>query len=84
VVLHDAQGRDVGRGFAESVSYADTRATIHRLAGLDDSDEALAALARPVPSAAEKIENSLYVATHKKELEAVIAASAGLDLFVDA
>ena len=83
VVLHDAQGRDVGRGFAESVAYADTRRTVHRLAGLDDSDEALAALAKPKPSAAEKIANALYVATHKKELEAVIAASAGLEFFIE-
>jgi predicted secreted hydrolase len=83
VVLRDAQGRDVGRGFAESVAYADTRRTVHRLAGLDDSDEALAALAKPGPTAAEKAVNALYVATHKKKLEAVIAASAGLEFFVE-
>ena len=83
VVLRDAQGRDVGRGFAESVAYADTRRTVHRLAGLDDSDEALAALAKPEPTAAEKVMNALYVATHKKKLEAIIAASAGLEFFVE-
>ncbi len=83
VVLRDAQGHDVGRGFAESVAYADTRRTVHRLAGLDDSDEALAALAKPVPTGAEKVANALYVATHKKKLEAIIAASAGLEFFVE-
>ena len=83
VVLHDSNGQDVGRGFAESVSYADTRRTVHRLAGLDDSAEAIAALARPKPTTAEKIENTLYVATHKKELQAVIDASAGLEFFVE-
>ena len=31
---------------------------------------------------AEKIANALYVATHKKDLEAVVAASAGLEFFV--
>lgn len=82
VVLHDAEGRDVGRGFAESVAYADTRRTIHRLAGLDESDEAIAALRPPAPSAAERLANGLYVATHKKELEEIIAASAGLEFFV--
>ena len=82
VVLRDAQGRDVGRGFAESVAYADTRRTVHRLAGLDASDDAVAALGDPEPTAAEKIANTLYVAAHKKELEAVVAASAGLEFFV--
>ncbi len=82
VVLHDAQGRDVGRGFAESVAYADTRRTQHRLAGLDESDASIAALRQPKPSAAEKIANALYVASHKKELEEVVAKSAGLEFFV--
>ena len=83
VVLHDAQGRDVGRGFAESVAYADTRRTVHLLAGLDPSDEAIAALDKPKPTAAEKIENTLYVSMHKKDLEAIVAASAGLEFFIE-
>ena len=83
VVLHDAQGREVGRGFAESVAYADTRRTVHRLAGLDESDETVAALDKPKPTGAEKIANALYVATHKKQLEAIVAASAGLEFFVE-
>ena len=77
--MHDAQGNDVGRGFAESVSYSDTRKTIQQLAGLDDSDEAVKALRPPAPSEAHKIENALYVATHKKELDEIIKASAGLE-----
>jgi len=83
VVLHDAQGRDFGRGFAESVAFADTLRTVLRLAGLDDSEKAVAAMAKPRPSAAEKIENALYVAAHKKELEQIISESAGLQFFVD-
>jgi predicted secreted hydrolase len=83
VVLHDAQGREAGRGFAESVAYADTRRTVHLLAGLDASDEAVAALDKPKPTGAEKIANALYVATHKKQLEAIVAASAGLEFFTE-
>jgi predicted secreted hydrolase len=83
VVLHDAEGLDIGRGFAESVAYADTLRTTLRLAGLDDSKKALAAMARPRPSAAEKVKNALYVAEHKKELQQILAESAGLQFFLD-
>jgi hypothetical protein len=82
VVVRDAQGRDIGRGFAESVAYADTLRTTLRLAGLDDSDEAVAAMAKPRPTGAEKVKNALYVAAHKKELEQIIAEAAGLEFFL--
>ena len=79
MVLHDDAGKDVGRGFAESVSYADTRKTIHKLAGLDDSDASRRFARPPKPSEALKIENALHVVAHKKELDALIKASAGLE-----
>jgi predicted secreted hydrolase len=82
VILHDAGGADVGRGFAESVAYADTRRTQHVLAGLDASPATVAALRPPTLSAIDHAANALYVATHKRELEEIIAASAGLEFFV--
>jgi hypothetical protein len=82
VILRNEAGDEIGRGFAESVSYADTRRTQHRLAGLDDSPRYIDALRPPVPSSIDRAANALYVATHKKELEAIIAASAGLEFFV--
>jgi hypothetical protein len=47
VYLTNDQGVQVGRGFAESVLYADTQRTVLALAGLPDSDE-MAARFRPV------------------------------------
>ena len=82
VILRNEAGDEIGRGFAESVSYADTRRTAHRLAGLDDSQRSIDALRPPVLSSIERAANALYVATHKKDLEAIIAASAGLEFFV--
>ena len=82
VVLRDAADAEVGRGFAESVSYADTRQTAHILAGLDASPASVAALRPPRLSALDHVANAVYVAAHKKELDEVIAASAGLEFFV--
>ena len=83
VVLRNEAGNEIGRGFAESVSYADTRRTAHRLAGLDDSQRSIDALRAPRLSSIDRAANALYVATHKKELEAIIEASAGLEFFVE-
>lgn len=41
VYLEDGQGRRICRGFAESVSYANTTANMFRLAGLPDTPETL-------------------------------------------
>ena len=82
VILRNADGREIGRGFAESVSYADTRRTAHRLAGLDESAASIAALRpRKVPLA-RRLANALYVMAHNKELAAIIGEAAGLELFV--
>jgi len=82
VILKNADGREIGRGFAESVSYADTRRTVHRLAGLDKSAASIEALRpRKVPLA-RRLAKALYVMTHKKELAAIIGEATGLDFFV--
>jgi predicted secreted hydrolase len=82
VILRDQGGTEVGRGFAESVAYADTRRTAHRLAGLDESDESIEALRSPELSIADRLANAVYVAAHKADLEEVVKASAGLEFFV--
>ncbi|MHB1391129.1 MAG: hypothetical protein ACYCXF_07865 [Thermoleophilia bacterium] len=62
VYLEDGQGRRIGRGIAESVSYANTAANMFRLAGLPDTPETLEQFKRPKPSALLKLWSMLYVA----------------------
>lgn len=71
VYLEDDQGRRIGRGFAESVSYADTRRNLLRLAGLPDTPEMLKLIERQAPSPFLKLRSLLYVAwpSHKAELK---------------
>lgn len=82
VVITGPGGGELGRGFAESVAYADTRKTMHRLAGIPDSDDFVQALARPKVSLALRARNAAYVIAHRKELQAIVAESAGLEFFV--
>jgi predicted secreted hydrolase len=82
VVLTTPDGGDVGRGFAESVAYADTRRTQHGLAGLPQTDEDVRALRAPRPSLRLRLANTLYVLRHKAELEQIIEDAAGLEFFV--
>jgi len=81
VVLRGPAGEDFGRGFAESVAFADTRKTMHRLAGLPDSDADVRAMRRKVPLGL-RLRNAAYVLAHRKELEAIAKASAGMEFFV--
>lgn len=76
VYLEDEQGRRMGRGFAESVSYADTRGNMLELAGLPDTPEMLGLLKRPGPSPLLKLWSMLYVAwpPHKAELGRLLAS----------
>ena len=81
VVLKDAQGRDVGNGYAESVNYADTLTNTLTLAGLPTTDEIVAQM-RPVsPSPELKAESQQYVAAHAAELGQTVAACQGLEQF---
>ncbi len=82
VVLTAPTGEDLGRGFAESVSYADTRKTVHQLAGLPDSKEFIQAMSRRTVPPGLRRRNAAYVLAHKKELDAILADSAGLGFFI--
>lgn len=81
VILKDVAGKEVGRGFAESVSYADTRRTTHRLAGLPEAPAFREAMRPPEPSPLLRLANTVYVMRHKKELEKIISESAALEFF---
>jgi hypothetical protein len=82
VVITDPTGKDLGRGFAESVSYADTRKTMHQLAGIPDSEQYIRAMSRRAVPLGLRLCNAVYVIAHKKEIEAIVDDSAGLGFFV--
>lgn len=81
VVLTAPDGRDIGRGFAESVAYADTRRTVHRLAGLPESDAHLDSMSHLTTPTALALMNTAYVLAHQDELAEIIADSVGLEFF---
>lgn len=83
VYLRDPQGRDIGRGFAESVLYADVKKMLVALAGLPDSEEVHAALEHETPTLLEKAQSIAYIIwpPNKKELGRLMASclANGLD-----
>jgi predicted secreted hydrolase len=82
VVISSPTGEDLGRGFAESVSYANTTKTIHRLAGLPDSDKFIQSVSTRTVPLWLRLLNLLYVITHRKDIEEIIDDSAGLEFFI--
>lgn len=74
VYLRNARGEEIGRGFAESVLYADTRATMIHLAGLPVTPETMKLLDPPTTPLSTKLKALAYLAlpAHKKELETLI------------
>ena len=78
VYLTDPAGSDIGRGFAESVSYADTLANQVRLAGLPVTVEMLALLGPQEPSELLKLASEAYVALHADELQKIAGTCIGL------
>ena len=83
VVVRDADGNDIGRGFAEAVAFADTLRNQLRLAGLPDDDAMVALAAEPVPSPELAAANAAYVAEHQDDLAEVVAQAKGLQFFMD-
>lgn len=78
VELRDGGGTIVGRGFAESVDYADTTANVLALAGLPVTAEMLALFQAQHPTPALAAESAAYVAAHADELAAALESCLGL------
>jgi predicted secreted hydrolase len=76
-------GEEIGRGFAESVGYADTGRNMLRLAGLPESPDTLRLVARTAPPLATRILNLLYVVTHRKQLREILSSAKGLEFFLE-
>ena len=83
VVITSAAGEDLGRGFAESVNYANTRRAVHQLAGIPDSSGSIQAMSQQTVPLGLRLSNTAYVIAHRNDLRSIIEDSAGLDFFVD-
>lgn len=76
--VYDNNGNEIGRGFSESVNYADTTEQVIRLAGLPQSEEIVSLLQAPVASNQLRSQSLNYVMKHQEELTQVIAACIGI------
>lgn len=81
VCLKDSDGKDIGRGFAEAVQYADTTDNGLRLAGLDGNAELKKLLTNNTASMPRRVQSLLYMLTHQKDLKAVLKDAKGLEFF---
>lgn len=80
VYVRGSNDADIGRGFAESVQYADTTDTMFAIAGITDVH--LQRLLRETSSSLpRRFWSSLYVLTHRRQLKAVLASQKGLEFF---
>lgn len=76
--VYDEDGNEIGRGFSESVNYADTVDQRLRLSGLPQDEASVSLLQAPVPSNQLRSESLKYVLKHQDELNEVIAACIGI------
>jgi predicted secreted hydrolase len=77
-IVTDAAGNEIGRGFGESVNYANTIDLMMELAGLPGTDHMIALLQDPAPSRQLQSESLAYVLQHQDELNEVIANCLGI------
>jgi hypothetical protein len=78
VYIHDSSGNDVGRGFAESTAYADTRGNQLRIVGIPSTDDMLALFGSNPPDPGMVLASQAFVALNGSELDAIGAACIGL------
>ena len=81
VYVRTANGDDIGRGFAESVQYADTTDTMLALGGITDA-QARRILRNPeISSWVRRIQSLFYVALHRSDLTRILESQQGLEMF---
>jgi len=81
VYVRAANGDDIGRGFAESVQYADTTDTMLTLGGITDA-QARRILRNPeISSGIQRIQSLFYVALHRSDLARILESQQGLEMF---
>lgn len=81
VYLHDRDGNDIGRGFAEAVQYADTTDNMYKLAGFGEDTRLQNILQRKGASLPRRLSSMLYMLTHQRALKQVLASAKGLEFF---
>jgi len=81
VYVRTATGDDIGRGFAESVEYADTTDAMLTLAGITDPRVRRVLRSPEVSSRLRRVQSLLYVAMHRSELRRILASQQGLEMF---
>lgn len=79
VYLLDQTGKQIGRGFAEAVSYADTFDNALALAGLGGSPSLAKTLRRQTDTPLRRLSSLLYMLKHKDELKQVLTSAAGME-----
>lgn len=74
VYIRDPEERYLGKGFAESVYYADAHPNMLHLAGIPDTPEMRKLLKTPEPSSLLKLKGFLYMAwpPHQKKLKTIL------------
>ncbi|MSR89743.1 ATP-binding protein [Patescibacteria group bacterium] len=80
VFVVDPTGKDIGRGFAEAVQFANTVSNSYELAGISNpADRAL--LDINYDNLFGRLSSALYVLMHKRELKKVMSQTRGLKYF---
>jgi hypothetical protein len=74
VNIRDPDGKFLGKGFAESVYYADSHPNALHLAGIPDTPEMRKLLKPPAPSPLLKLKGFLYMAwpPHQKKIKNIL------------
>lgn len=74
VYIRDQEGRYLGKGFAESVYYADPHSNMLHLAGIPDTPQMRKLLKTPHPSPLLKLKGLLYMAwpPHQRKLKKIL------------
>jgi hypothetical protein len=78
VILKNPAGEDIGRGFAEAVSYADTSKNAFDLAGFSDNPKLFKILQQQTASFPRRVMSMVYVLFHTKALKEILQKSAGM------
>ncbi len=81
VILKNKEGKDIGRGFAEAVQYADTTDNALRMSNLDGNSKLKKAVTNNTASLARRVSSLIYMLTHQKELKSVLKNAKGLEFF---
>lgn len=78
VYLLDPAGNEIGRGFAESVGYANTLSNMLRLVGIPATDDMLGLFSGNPPDEGMVLASQAFAYLHATELEEALGACLGL------